>query len=201
MSRAARGRGGRRPGNPGTRKQILDAARARFADVGFDRASVRSIAADAGVDPALVHHYFGTKQNLMVAAMELPVDPEVVLSQVRAAPDDGIAAALMQAVIGLWDSPDGAAVVATFRGVLAGSDPRLIGSFLLGVAMREVRRRVDTPPGSGDTRATLAGSHLMGILVARRILEIEPLASMPLDELITRCAPQIQHYLTGPFDV
>ncbi|MDN5758550.1 MAG: TetR/AcrR family transcriptional regulator, partial [Tomitella sp.] len=76
-------RSGRRPGSPDTRDAILRAARARFADVGFERASVRSIAKSAGVDSALVHHYFGTKKNLLAKAMAIPVDPETVLSQIR----------------------------------------------------------------------------------------------------------------------
>ncbi|WP_307810985.1 TetR family transcriptional regulator [Tomitella cavernea] len=193
-------RGGRRPGNSRTREQILAAARARFAESGFDRASVRSIAADAAVDPALVHHYFGTKRNLFAAALALPVDPETVLAQVRAVPVDEIARAVLRAVVGLWDSPQGSAVVGAFRGVLGGGDPQLIRSFILEVALKEVRGRVDAPPGSADVRVSLAASHMIGILVARRILEIEPLASMPLGELVERCAPQIQHYLTGPFE-
>ncbi len=193
--------GGRRPGKSGTREQILAAARTRFAESGFDGVSVRAIAADAAVDPALVHHYFGTKRNLFAAALALPVDPETVLAQVRAVPVDEIARAVLRAVVGLWDSPQGAAVIGAFRTVLGGGDPQLIRSFILEVALKEVRARVDTPPGSAEVRVSLAASHMIGILVARRILEIEPLASMPLDELVERCAPQIQHYLTGPIEV
>ncbi len=200
MSGGPQSRGGRRPGKSGTREQILAAARARFAESGFDRVSVRAIAADAAVDPALVHHYFGTKRNLFAAALALPVDPETVLAQVRAVPVDQIARAVLRAVVGLWDSPQGAAVVGAFRTILGGGDPQLIRSFILEVALKEVRGRVDAPPGSADVRVSLAASHMIGILVARRILEIEPLASMSLDELVERCAPQIQHYLTGPFE-
>ena len=76
MTRPSRGR---RPGAPDTRAAVLAAARAAFAAKGFGGTTIRAVAADAGVDPALVHHYFGTKDDLFLAAMELPVDPREVI--------------------------------------------------------------------------------------------------------------------------
>ena len=69
-------RTGRRPGESGTRERIADAARVLFAEQGFDRTSVRAVAAKAGVDPALVHHYFGTKQRLFLEAVDFPIDTQ-----------------------------------------------------------------------------------------------------------------------------
>ncbi len=192
-------RGGRRPGKPDTRGDILRAARDRFAEVGYERASIRSIAAAAGVDPALVHHYFGTKQRLMASAVRIPADPEAVLAQLRAAPDDALGETLVRVIVGLWDSPLGPTVVAAFRSVLAGSEATLIRGFLEGVALAEVRVRVDSPAGTGAARVALAASHMIGILVARKIVGIEPVSSMPLPELVAHCAPAIQNYLTGPW--
>ena len=113
---------GRRPGQSGTKAAILAAARSRFADVGFDKASIKSIAARAGVDSALVHHYFGTKQKLFVAAVALPVDPTVVVAALREAQLEDMGKALATTVVGLWDSPAGAGTLAAFRAVVAGGD-------------------------------------------------------------------------------
>ena len=74
------GRRGRRPGAPDTRAAILAAARSRFAEHGYAGTTIRAVATDAGVDAALVHHYFGTKDELFLAALELPVDPRQVLA-------------------------------------------------------------------------------------------------------------------------
>lgn len=197
MTETDGGRTGRRPGQSGTRQAILDAARMRFAQVGFDKASIRSIASEAGVDSALVHHYFGTKQDLFVAVVELPVDPAIVLVPLSEAPVDQLGDAILRAVVGAWDSPAGVGVVAAFRSVMGGSDPALIRTFLLDVALRGVRDRVDTPEGSGQMRIGLVASQMLGLLSARKILEIEPIASISIDELAELVAPTLQRYLTG----
>lgn len=197
MSSGNGSRSGRRPGQSGTREAILDAARVRFAEVGFDKASIRSIATAANVDPALVHHYFGTKQELFTAALELPIDPEVVLSQIAAAPLEDLGETIIRAVLTVWDSPIGIQAVAAFRGLLSQADPALARSFLLEVVLKDVRVRVDSPPGTGLTRATLAASQLAGLLVTRKIVQLEPLASMPIEELTAIVGPTLQRYFTG----
>ncbi|WP_306359612.1 TetR family transcriptional regulator [Nocardia sp. CC227C] len=191
------GRGGRRPGRSGTREAILDAARVRFAEVGFDRASIRSIAGAAGVDPALVHHYFGTKRQLLTAALDIPADPSIVTGAIAAAPLDRLGDTIVRTVVGIWDSPIGVRAVAAFRSMLGGGDPALARTFLLEVALKDVRARVDSPPGTGTQRVVLAASQLIGVLVARKILEVEPLASMSVDELAAQVGPTLQRYLTG----
>lgn len=102
MTAAARGR---RRGSPDTRAAILAAARARFAESGFAGTSIRRVAGDAGVDPALVHHYFGSKDDLFVAALELPVDPRAVLAEQVVGPVAGAGERLLRALIGVWDDP------------------------------------------------------------------------------------------------
>lgn len=194
-------RSGRRAGESGTREAILNAARTRFAEVGFDKASIRSIAGAAGVDPALVHHYFGTKQQLFSAALNLPIDPELIRAPIRAAEPDRLGETVVRTVVGAWDSSVGVHAVAAFRGILAGGDAALARSFLLEVALKDVREKVDSPPGSGTTRVVLAVSQMIGLLVARKILQVEPVASMPLDELAAAVGPTIQRYLTGDLPV
>ncbi|MQY30923.1 TetR/AcrR family transcriptional regulator [Nocardia aurantia] len=197
---AANGRTGRRPGQSGTREAILAAARARFAEVGFDKASIRSIATAAEVDPALVHHYFGTKQELLTAAMDIPIDPEVILGRLRSVPLDQLGENIVRAVVGLWDSPVGVRAVVAVRSILGGGEVSLARAFLFEVVLKEVRTRVDSPPGTGTVRASLAVSQMMGVLVARKIIGIEPLVSMPVEELARLVGPTLQRYLTGDLE-
>lgn len=190
-------RSGRRPGQSGTRAAILDAARVRFAEVGFDQASIRSIATAASVDPALVHHYFGTKKELFTAALELPIDPEVVLSQIAAAPLEELGETIVRAVVTVWDSPVGIPAIATFRTLLTNTDPSLARTFLLEIVLKGVRARVDSAVGNGDKRSVLAASQLTGLLVTRKLVRLEPIASMSIDELVATVGPTLQRYLTG----
>jgi AcrR family transcriptional regulator len=191
------GRTGRRPGQSGTREAILNAARVRFGEVGFDKASIRSIAAEAGVDSALVHHYFGTKQDLFVAVVQLPMDPRIVLQAITSAPLENLGDHLLRAVVGAWDSPAGIGIMAAFRSVIGGGDASLFRTFLLEVVLKEVRQRVDDPKGSGDKRIALVASQMVGLLTVRKIVQIEPVASMSVDELVELVAPTLQRYLTG----
>lgn len=191
-------RTGRRPGQSGAREAILAAARARFADVGFHKTSIRAVATDAGVDPALVHHYFGTKQQLFAAVVELPVDPEATLRIIESVPLNQLGETIIRAVLGVWDSPAGPGVVAVVRSILAGSDdPALARTFLLDVVLERVRKRIATPDDDGRTRVALAASQMMGVLVGRKIIGIEPLASMPAPDLVAAVGPTLQRYLTG----
>ncbi|WP_425297930.1 TetR family transcriptional regulator [Nocardia abscessus] len=189
---------GRRRGRAGARVAILAAARARFADVGFDKTSVRAVATDAGVDPALVHHYFGTKQQLFAAVVELPVDPEATLRIIEAAPLDELGETIIRAVVGVWDSPAGPGVVALVRSILAGTDdPSLARTFVLEVVLERVRLRIATPEDDGRVRIGLVASQMMGVLVGRKIIGVEPLASMPAAALVAAVGPTLQRYLTG----
>ncbi|MBF6329839.1 TetR family transcriptional regulator [Nocardia transvalensis] len=197
----ADGRSGRRPGQSGTREAILAAARMRFAEVGFDKASIRSIASAAGVDPALVHHYFGAKADLLTAALDLPIDPDIIRAKIAAAPLHQIGETIVRHVVEVWDSPVGVQAVAAFRAILGGADGSLARAFLLEVALKDVRARVDSPPGTGTTRVVLAASQMIGLLVARKIVGIEPLASMPAQEVARLSGPTLQRYLTGDLDL
>ncbi|MGH3543790.1 MAG: TetR/AcrR family transcriptional regulator, partial [Mycobacterium sp.] len=124
-----RRRPGRPPGASDTREQILAVARELFARSGFDKTSIRSVAAGAGVDSALVHHYFGTKERLFTAAIRIPIDPMAVLGPLREAPVEELGHKLPSVLLPLWDSELGSVVVATIRSLLSGADIGLVRTF------------------------------------------------------------------------
>ncbi|MFD4460756.1 TetR family transcriptional regulator [Nocardia sp. NPDC058480] len=194
---AKSGRTGRRPGNADTKMAILDAARVRFAGAGFDKTSIRAIAADADVDPALVHHYFGNKQQLFAAVVDFPVDPDTTLRAVDAAPIEELGHTIVRAVVTVWDSPAGPGIVAMVRSIFAGGDQNLARSFLLQVVLERVRVRIATPDDDGRARVSLAAAQMVGVLTARKIIALEPLASMPIDAVVEAVGPAVQRYLTG----
>lgn len=192
-------RPGRRAGSPDTRAEILDAARAAFARGGMAGTTVRSVAEEAGVDPALVHHYFGTKQQLYLAALAIPVDPEVVRAPLREAPLEGAARALLRALLTMWDGPlreVGVAVIRTNLG--SEGDPGIVRGFLLEIALAELIGRMEAGPGDGVLRANLMVAQVFGLLVARYVVRFEPLASLTVDEVVDLAAPPLQQVVTGP---
>lgn len=194
---AERKRPGRPPGASGTRERILASARDLFARNGFDKTSIRAIAAGAGVDPALVHHYFGTKTQLFGAAIHIPIDPMAVIGPLREVPVEQIGHTLPSLLLPLWDSELGKGFIATLRSILVGGDVTLVRSFLQEVIVAEVGSRVDHPPGSGRVRVQFVASQLVGVVMARYILELEPFKSLPVEQIVDTIAPTLQRYLTG----
>ena len=155
------------------------------------------MAAGAGVDSALVHHYFGTKEQLFAAAIKLPIDPMTVLVPMRETPVEELGLRLPSVLLPIWDSEMGAGLIATVRSLLAGADVSLARSFLQEVVVAEVGSRVDTPPGTGKIRAQFVASQLMGVVMARYIVQIEPFASLPAEQIARTIGPNLQRYLTG----
>lgn len=189
---------GRPAGSSGTRERILTSARDLFARQGIDKTSIRSIAAAAGVDSALVHHYFGTKQQLFAAAIDIPVDPmATILIPLRSTPLHELGHALPALLIPLWDSEMGNGLLATMRSLLAGTDVTLIRSFLQEVITAEIAPRIDTPVGTGKLRVQFVASQLIGIVMARYIIGLEPFASLQPEQIARTVAPNLQRYLTG----
>ncbi|MEU2610860.1 TetR family transcriptional regulator [Micromonospora sp. NPDC007271] len=192
-------RTGRRPGNPGTREGILDAARTAFAERGFDGASIRAIAAAAAVDPALVHHYFGTKDQLFLAAMNAPFDPRELLPKVLAGDRESIGERLVRLFLGLWDSPAGTAGVALLRSALSNEwTARLLREFLTTQVLRRVLDNLDVDPAELPLRGSLVASQLIGLAMMRHLIRLEPVASAAPETLVTMIGPTVQRYLTGP---
>ncbi|WP_096501245.1 TetR/AcrR family transcriptional regulator [Mycobacteroides stephanolepidis] len=194
-------RPGRRPGASSARDDILASARKLFSITGIDKTSMRSIASDAGVDPALIHHYFGTKLDLFREVVQLPVDPQVVLQPLRDIPVEELGIAIPRLIIPFWDSELGANVLALFRSALSGADDGLVRVFFREVLVNIIAERVDSPAGSGALRAEFAITQMAGILVARYIMEVEPLASLTAEEIALTVGPNIQRYLTGELPV
>jgi AcrR family transcriptional regulator len=192
-----RKRPGRPPGTSDTRERILESARNLFARNGIDKTSIRAIAKDAGVDPALVHHYYGTKTQLFAEAIHIPIDPMTVLGPMREVPVERIGYVLPSILISLWDSEMGTRFIATLRSILAGGEVSLIRSFLEEVITAEVGSRVDSPPGSGRVRVQFVASQLIGVVMARYILELDPFRSLTVEQIAGTIAPTLQRYLTG----
>jgi AcrR family transcriptional regulator len=197
VSPAGDKRPGRPPGTSDTRDRILTSARELFARNGIGNTSIRSIASSAGVDAALVHHYFGTKQQLFVAAIQIPIDPMLVLGPMRETPLDELGLRLPSLLLPLWDSELGHGLIATLRSLLAGSDVSLVRSFLQEIISVEIGSRVDDPPGSGPIRVQFVASQLVGVVMARYILELEPFKSLPVEQISETIGPNLQRYLTG----
>jgi AcrR family transcriptional regulator len=155
------------------------------------------VAAGAGVDAALVHHYFGTKQQLFAAAIHIPIDPMTVLVPMREVPIEELGFKLPEVLLSIWDSEMGAGLIATLRSLIAGADVGLARSFLQEVVTAEVAARVDNPPGTGTFRAQFFATQLMGLVMARYIVKMEPFASLPAEQVAKTMAPNLQRYLTG----
>lgn len=192
----ARGRG--RPptghGTGETRQRLLEAARSRFASDGFDRASLRAIAADAGVDASLIRHYFDDKSGLLVATMQLPVDPAEVLRSVIAAGPDGLGGRLIAGFLGAWD-PHRDVFSGLIRTTIANAEaapPAL--DVLRGVVLGSLLAVLDGPDAA--LRADLVVSQLLGLAVLRYVVRLEPLAGTPAAELADRYGPALQLLIT-----
>ena len=192
-------RTGRRPGNQDTREAILVAARQAFSEKGYDGASIRQIATSAGVDPALVHHYFGAKDQLFLATLQLPIDPGKLIPQIAAGGVDGVGERLVRMFLGIWDSPAGSTVVAVVRSAVSHDwSARMLREFFTTQILRRAMKHLDLDPAEAPLRTSLVASQMLGLAMARYIVRFEPLASAPPETVVAAISPTIQRYLTGP---
>jgi AcrR family transcriptional regulator len=197
MTSASPARRGRRPGSPDTRAAILAEARMLFAAQGYAGTSVRAVAATAGVDAALVHHYFGTKDDLFLAALEFPVDPRQLVAPVIEGDPEEAAERFLAIFLSAWDDPEiRPSLLAVARGVMDPAGAKLLSEGFLPVVIQPigVALGLDRP----EHRMTLVASQVAGIILLRYVLAVEPLASMPPHEVVATYAPTLQRYLTGP---
>jgi AcrR family transcriptional regulator len=188
---------GRRPGSPETRDAILDSARESFATRGFRGTTIRAVAGDAGVDPALVHHYFGTKDDLFLAAMHMPLDPRAVLAGVLQGGLHDAAQRLLRTFLSVWDDPGARQpLVALVRGSLAAESPTsLLQEGMLRMVLQPLS---DALPGpDAELRAHLVATQMIGLIVGRYVLALEPLVAMSQDEVVASVGPTLQRYLDG----
>ncbi|QEP05942.1 TetR family transcriptional regulator [Glutamicibacter sp. ZJUTW] len=194
----ARKRGRPKGSTTGTTKAaILRAASKEFSHAGYEAASLRSVARRAGVDPALVHHYFKDKDDLFVQTMHIPVNPGEIIAQAATAPLEQMGEALVRALLTTWRKPAfRTAVTAMIRGLISSSSAtKILRPFL----QKEIFSRLGSrlPEDSAEPRVALVASQIIGLIVARYIIDLEPLASMDDEQVIELVAPTIQRYLTG----
>lgn len=191
------GRTGRRPGASTTRPAILDAARRLFAEQGYDRTTLRQVAAEAGVDPTLISHWFGSKQQLFVAVVELPFDPAEVIPRLTAGPPEQLGQRVAEFVLSVLESETGRSrMLGLIRAAAAEPEAaRMVRDRLT----RDLLTRLAAGLGADrpQYRASLAASQVVGLAMARHVVGIEPLASQDRASLAAAVAPTLQRYLTG----
>ncbi|MEU6088208.1 TetR family transcriptional regulator [Streptomyces sp. NPDC047085] len=182
-----------------TRDRILTAAREEFSERGYEKTSVRGIAKAAGVDSALVHHYFGTKEQVFEAAVAVAFAPALDAPKAVAEGSmDAVGERLTRFVFGVWENPTTRApLLAILRSAVnnetaAAVFRRLVASQLL----RRVADQVNLP--DAELRAELAAAQIVGTAMMRYVIKLEPLASADLEQIIARVAPVVQSHLTQP---
>jgi AcrR family transcriptional regulator len=194
---AERAHSGRRPGDSGTREAILRAARRQFAELGYDRTSMRQIALEAGVDPTLVSHFHGTKGNLFLAVVELPFEPAEVLAELVSGPPQDAGARLARVALAAMDTEGARSRVLGLVRALT-SEPAA-AAIVRELLTREILTPLAERIGSDDAayRASLVMSQIVGLVMARYIVAVEPLASRNPAHVAAAIAPTLQRYLTG----
>jgi AcrR family transcriptional regulator len=191
-------RRGRRPAGEDTRGLILVAARTEFGSRGYDGTTLRGIARAAGVDARLVHHYFDGKEDIFVSALGFPARPQEIVAAVMAGPFEELGERLVRTILGIWSLPEGRdRVVALLSGALSSeAAARMLREFVSRELLARIAATLDVD--RAELRTTLAVSHLVGIAMARVVVQVEPLASMDIDQLARITGPVLQRYLTDP---
>ncbi|MER6446388.1 TetR family transcriptional regulator [Streptomyces venezuelae] len=181
---------------PGTPERIRLAAREVFAERGYDKTSVRGIAKVAGVDPALVHHYFGSKDDLFAAAIEVSIEPALVVPAIIGEGPDGIGERLARYFLGVWENPvTRVPLLAVIRSALTHeAAAKVLRQLVLRRLLERVAADLDVPDPT--FRAELAASHMVGIAILRYVVQVEPLASADPEKIVALVAPTLQRYLT-----
>ena len=190
-------RGRRRAGEADARTAIVRAAADEFAAAGYDGASLRAVARRAGVDPALVHHYFADKPELFAAALELPIRPDRIVAELLAGPPEVLGTAIVRAIVTRFTDPaTRTAVLALLRTAMG---HEFAGRMLRQFLLRELLQRITGRLGleDGELRAAFAASQIVGLMVARYGIRIGPLAEASDDEVVATVGPVLQWYLTG----
>jgi len=188
-------RTGRRPGTPDTRDTILAAARRGFAERGYDATSLRSIATAANVDPALVIHYFGSKEGLFITATGMPAALPGLFRSLGTLPRQDFVQALVRGYLELVDSDSSRnAIIALVRSAVSNDKAAaMLREFLTAELLPVITRLTGQP--DAQLRASLIIAHLIGIAVLRHVLRVEPLAKATPGEIVGLAAPVIEQYL------
>jgi AcrR family transcriptional regulator len=189
-------RSGRRPGPTTTREAIAEAARRQFAELGYDRATLRGIAGEAGVDAALVVRFYGSKDALFREVMALPPAVAEAMAALADGPTATVGRRLAEVIVGMLEDPRSRSVV--LGRIRSASSHPDAAALVRETVTRDIGRLAaaltDDQP---ETRAVLVGSQIVGLALARYVVRVEPLVSMPAAAVIDYIAPTFQHYLVG----
>ncbi len=189
-------RSGRRPGPTTTREAIAGAARRQFAELGYDRTTLRGIAGEAGVDVALVARFYGSKDALFREVMALPPAVAAAMAGLAEGPRATVGRRLAEAIVGMLEDPRSRSIV--LGRIRSASSHPDAAALVRETVSRDIGRLVaavtDDEP---EIRAVLVGSQIVGLALARYIVRVEPLASLPAAAVIDYLAPAFQHYLVG----
>lgn len=167
-----------------------------FAAKGLQTATLREIAREADVDPALISHYFGNKNGLFLEAVEFPLDPDEILAPLREVAPGRLAETALHVVLRAWDGEAGPATVAAFRSTIEQGDEALCHDFVAELVAAPLRERL-ADQDRLDVRLALFSSQIAGLLLMRKVMGMSPLSTMPASELVPMVAPTLQRYLTG----
>lgn len=194
-------RSGRRPGLSGTRGDIIRAARKLFAESGYGGASMRAIAREANVDAALIHHFFTSKEGVFAAAIEDAFHPTELVDELLESGTDDLGARLLRAFLERWGNPENReALLAVVRSAVSHGDAaRLIEEFVTTRVVGQIAKAIGV--SHPELRATLVGAQLIGLVMVRFVVRIEPLASVDPEVVVGCFGPTIHHYLTGDLDL
>ena len=179
-----------------TKLRIQQAAAKLFASRSFETVSTRAIAKEAGVDAALIHHYFGSKEGLFQAVLNAAIRPEQLEALVVSESPDDWGRQLVRAADKVWTSPAAPALKAVVRRVLVGHEG-MLREFVTRSLLNRFLSHIKGPEPERRLRASLIGSQMSGLVIARHIVGIEPLASLSTDEVADLIGPVLQHYITG----
>lgn len=187
---------GRRAGSPDTRAEVLAAAREVFAVNGFDRATMRAIAAEAGVDPSLIYHYFGTKEDLFAASIDLPAGLLEGVRLMFGSDSAMVGRRLSETFFMVWEQEEARISLLGILRSATGGDDRAVTAFRQFLTAAILDQIAPLIPGEdARLKAMLMASHLVGVAVTRYVVKIEPVASVPVDQLVDLIAPRIQSYV------
>ncbi|GAB2986495.1 TetR/AcrR family transcriptional regulator [Saccharothrix stipae] len=190
-------RRGRRSGGEDTKAALLAAAREVFVERGYEGATVRSIAARAGVDAAMVNHWFGGKEGLFAkAVLQVPLDPNELIGRLLDGPDEEIGERIVRNFLGVWDPIGGGQFAALMRSVTAHEQvAEVLREFFVHTLLKRLVTHLDVP--DGELRATLLASQIFGMGMVRYVVRFEPFASADVETMVKAIAPNLQRYLTG----
>lgn len=193
-------RRGRRPGGTDTKDALITAAREVFVEQGFDGATVRAIATRAGVDAAMVNHWFGGKEGLFAeAVLKLPVNPQEIVKRLLSADPEDIGETIVRNFLTIWDTTGGGVFTALIRSITSHEDAAAaLKDFFFKHIFKHVI--VKLSPDQYEFRATLVATQIVGMGMVRYVTKFEPLASADIDTMVAAVAPTFQRYITGKID-